>query len=118
MTRTGDKSGFRLGDPWDSYAKIVGNAGRSADLRRYLEWRIDNPVSVLGTDPGADGARVRKFRVHEDLWKPYAHIFIEDERKISADIRAYIAWRIAHPDLPLPGNTRVSFRLNRQTASS
>jgi len=102
---------------WRRYALIVGNAGRSADLRRYLEWRIDHPDQALTADPGAAGASVQKFRVHPDLWKPYAHVFIGDERKISADLRSYVAWRLDHPDLPLPGTSRVSLKLDRQPAA-
>jgi hypothetical protein len=119
MMRTGDQRGFRVGALWHDYAKVVGDAGRSADLRRYLEWRTDNPTMQLPgalSDPRADGAPVRKFRVHDDIWKPYAHLFVDDERRISADLRTYIAWRLKYPALPLPGQTRVPYKLTRRKA--
>jgi hypothetical protein len=34
-------------DLWDAYTAIVGDAGRSGDLRSYIEWRVDNPTSPL-----------------------------------------------------------------------
>lgn len=117
MTTSAAKSGFRIpATMWRRYAAIVGNAGRSEDIRRYLEWRIDNPELVLGRDPGAAGAEARKFRVHEDLWKLYCDVFADD-LGISADLRTYVAWRIAHPAQPLPGNTRVSLRRDRSVAA-
>lgn len=40
--------GIRV-DPelWDAYAEVVGDLGRAADLRSYIEWRIDNPRTPL-----------------------------------------------------------------------
>lgn len=32
---------------WDAYGKVVGERGRSADLREYMEWRIDHPDDPL-----------------------------------------------------------------------
>lgn len=100
---------------WRSYAEIVGNAGRSADLCRYLEWRIDHPMEALSgsVDPGADGSVPHKIRVHPDIRKPYVHLFQEDGGRMSMDIRTYIAWRIAHPDEPLPGQNRPPLKITR-----
>jgi hypothetical protein len=32
---------------WAEYAGVVGNHGRAADLRAYIEWRVDNPRTPL-----------------------------------------------------------------------
>ncbi len=44
---------------WDAYAEVVGDGGRSADLRAYIEWRVDNPTTPL---PGRRRGPVKKVR--------------------------------------------------------
>lgn len=44
---------------WEAYTEIVGNGGRSADLRAYIEWRVDNPTTPL---PGRRRGPVKKVR--------------------------------------------------------
>lgn len=44
---------------WDAYENVVGDGGRSADLRAYMEWRIENPTMPL---PGRRRGPVRKVR--------------------------------------------------------
>lgn len=44
---------------WDGYADIVGNCGRSADLKAYINWRIDNPTTPL---PGRRRGPIKKAR--------------------------------------------------------
>jgi hypothetical protein len=44
-------------DTWDAYTEIVGERGRSADLKAYINWRIDNPTAPL---PGRRRGPVRK----------------------------------------------------------
>jgi hypothetical protein len=46
-------------DLWDAYEDIVGDGGRSADIRAYVEWRIDNPTTPL---PGRRRGPVKKVR--------------------------------------------------------
>lgn len=46
-------------DLWEAYARVVGNGGRSADLRRYMEWRVAHPDEPL---PGEWRGPVRKER--------------------------------------------------------
>lgn len=46
----------------------------------------------------------RKFRLDEETWRQYGETVGEDQR--SADLRAYIEWRIAHPEVELPKHTR------------
>lgn len=44
---------------WDAYTEIVGDLGRSYDLKSYIEWRVDNPATPL---PGRRRGPVRKIR--------------------------------------------------------
>jgi hypothetical protein len=44
---------------WVAYTQIVGDLGRSADLKAYIEWRVDNPTTPL---PGRRRGPVRKTR--------------------------------------------------------
>lgn len=44
---------------WAAYSEIVGDAGRSADLKAYIEWRVDNPTTPL---PGRRRGPVKKVR--------------------------------------------------------
>lgn len=46
-------------DLWVAYTEIVGNAGRSADIKAYIEWRVDNPTMPL---PGERKGPVRRTR--------------------------------------------------------
>lgn len=46
-------------DLWDAYTEIVGNGGRSADLKAYIEWRVDNPTKPL---PGQRRGPVKRVR--------------------------------------------------------
>ena len=60
-------------------------------------------------DPGmtpmkATHTPYRKFRLDEPTWKAFGEAVGEEQR--SADLRAYIEWRIAHPDAELPRRPR------------
>lgn len=48
---------------WDAYTEVVGDGGRSADLRSYIEWRVDNPTTPL---PGRRRGPVKKVRARKD----------------------------------------------------
>ena len=51
---------FRLDDEtWTAYGDLVGDGGRSRDIREYIEWRLDNPDTPL---PGRRRVRPRKQR--------------------------------------------------------
>jgi len=51
---------FRLDkETWDSYGELVGDGGRSADLKAYIDWRLDNPTVPL---PGKRRGPVKKTR--------------------------------------------------------
>lgn len=51
-----------------------------------------------------DGSDIRRFRADDELWDAYTDVV--GERRRSADIRAYMEWRIENPDTPLPGRWR------------
>ncbi|MFI6228592.1 hypothetical protein ACIBCR_14925 [Micromonospora echinospora] len=61
MAETGkDIRRLRVPDElWDPYTEIVGNGGRSADIKAYIEWRIDNPTMPL---PGRRRGPLKKMR--------------------------------------------------------
>lgn len=44
---------------WEAYADVVGNGGRSADIKAYIAWRVDNPDTPL---PGRRLGPVKKVR--------------------------------------------------------
>lgn len=51
---------FRVEDDlWRAYTEIVGDGGRSADLKAYIEWRVDNPTTPL---PGRRRGPVKRVR--------------------------------------------------------
>lgn len=58
----GDIRRFRADDElWDAYAQVVGERNRSADIRDYIEWRIENPDTPLpGRWRGPRGRRATK----------------------------------------------------------
>jgi hypothetical protein len=51
-----------------------------------------------------DSSDIRRFRADDQLWAAYTEVVGEQRR--SADIRAYLEWRIEHPGEPLPGKWR------------
>lgn len=50
-------------DLWAAYSEIVGDLGRSADLKSYIEWRVDNPTTPL---PGRRRGPVKRMRRSAD----------------------------------------------------
>lgn len=51
---------FRLdAETWKAYGELVGDGGRSADLKAYIDWRLDNPTTPL---PGKRRGPVKKTR--------------------------------------------------------
>jgi hypothetical protein len=60
MSGSSDMRRLRAGDPlWDAFGETVGDGGRSADLRAYMEWRVNNPTTPL---PGMKLGPVKKVR--------------------------------------------------------
>lgn len=109
MTERSEKLGIRVSDDlWRRYAAVVGNAGRSADLKSYMEWRVDTPHWTVGSPFTEPGAPVRKVRVDDALRKDFKAAVPAGD--CSSDLRTYIAWRVANPATPLPGRLRASRR--------
>ncbi|GAA4439594.1 hypothetical protein GCM10023170_011330 [Phytohabitans houttuyneae] len=44
---------------WDAYGDVVGDGGRSDDLREYMTWRVEHPDEPL---PGRFRGPVKKVR--------------------------------------------------------
>lgn len=44
---------------WDAYGNVVGDGGRSDDIRAYIEWRVEHPDMPL---PGRFRGPVKKVR--------------------------------------------------------
>lgn len=86
---------------WTQYAEVVGNGGRTADLKIFMDWRIDHPDLVLGPDVAAPYDFLTTLRVESRRWELYLKTV--GEREGSAEMRRYISWRIQHPSDPLPG---------------
>lgn len=63
---------FRLDDDtWDAYGDLVGDGGRSADLKAYIEWRLDNPETPL---PGKRRGPLKKSRTPRAAAKAQAEV--------------------------------------------
>lgn len=46
-------------ETWAAYAELVGNGGRAADIKAYIDWRLDNPTTPL---PGKRRGPIKKVR--------------------------------------------------------
>lgn len=70
-------------------------------------WRQPLPSVGSGSYPrlvAPDQSDMRRIRVDQAMWDAYAEIVGDGGR--AADLREYIAWRIEHPEDPLPGRWR------------
>jgi hypothetical protein len=86
---------------WTQYASVVGDRGRTADLKMFMDWRIDHTEPVLGPDVAPPCDFLATLRVESERWELYMDTVGEGEA--SAEMRRYIWWRIQHPSDPLPG---------------
>jgi len=86
---------------WSQYAGVVGNIGRSPDLKRFMAWRVEDPDTVLGEDVAPPHDFLATLRVEAVRWDLFGETVGEGD--VSAELRRYIWWRIQHPDAPLPG---------------
>lgn len=86
---------------WEQYADVVGSIGRTSDLKRFMEWRMDDPETVLGEDVAPPHDFLATFRIEPVRWDLFAGNVAEGD--VSAELRRYIHWRVRHPDAPLPG---------------
>jgi hypothetical protein len=99
---------------WLQYAKVVGNAGRTDDLKVFMDWRIDHRGLELGDDVAAPYDFLTTLRVELERWKMFRDSV--DDRECSAELRRYIWWRVQHPDTPLPGRRLGPLRRERRDA--
>jgi hypothetical protein len=86
---------------WKQYASVVGDIGRTSDLKRFMDWRLDDTDTVLGPDVAAPHDFLTTFRVEPMLWELFAGTV--GDGNASGELRRYIWWRIQHPNEPLPG---------------
>jgi hypothetical protein len=85
----------------ERYPEVVGDVGRTADLKLFMDWQIDNPHARLGDDVPAPYDFLATFRVEAQRWD----LFLDcvPEADASARLRGYMWWRVQHPAEPLPG---------------
>jgi hypothetical protein len=48
---------------WDAFTEVVGNGGRSAEIKSFLLWRVNNPTTPL---PGNKLGPIKKVRKRSD----------------------------------------------------
>lgn len=86
---------------WRRFADVVGDVGRTADLKQYMGWQIDNPDQWLGDDVEPPHDFPARLRVDNTLWQMFMDTV--GEGFCSSRLRAYIWWRVQNPEEPLPG---------------
>jgi hypothetical protein len=86
---------------WEQYGTIVGNVGRTGDLKVFMDWRIDHPDLVLGPDVDPPYDFLATLRIESDRWDMYLETV--DDGAGSSGMRRYVSWRVQHPSKPLPG---------------
>lgn len=86
---------------WLQYARVVGDVGRTADLKVFMDWRIDHTGVLLGPDVAAPHDFLATLRIEPERWNLFKATL--DEGECSAQMRSYIWWRVLHPAVPLPG---------------
>jgi hypothetical protein len=97
---------------WTQYATVVGNLGRTADLKVFMDWRIDHTDLTLGPDVAAPYDHLATLRIEAGRWELYMDTV--GHRECSAEMRRYIWWRIQHPSDPLPGRRLGPLRRHRE----
>jgi hypothetical protein len=64
---------FRLDkETWEAYGELVGDGGRSADLKAYIDWRLDNPTTPLPGKRRGPVKRTRKVAMPKPKSSPQA----------------------------------------------
>jgi hypothetical protein len=84
---------------------------RAIAVDRLLPQTGQRPYPALMA-PTSD---VRRFRADDELWAAYTAVVGEGQR--SADIKAYLEWRVENPDKPLPGRWRGPVKRTRGAKS-
>lgn len=96
---------------WLQYAKVVGNAGRTPDLKVFMDWRIDHRGVDLGDDVTTPYDFLTTLRIEPQRWELFKNSVGDGETP--AELRRYIWWRVQHPDTPLPGRRLGPLRRER-----
>lgn len=86
---------------WQQYASVVGDVGRTADLKRFQDWQIDNPGDTIGPDVDGPHDFLTTLRIETERWELFLDTVPDGDG--SARMRAYMWWRVQHPTDPLPG---------------
>lgn len=73
---------------------------------------LPQPKIDIYSDEMPESSDIRRLRVEEHLWKAYKEIVGDGGR--SADLKAYIEWRIRNPTTPLPGERFGPIKRERQ----
>lgn len=86
---------------WEQYAEIVGDIGRTPDLKIFMDWQIDNPDLILGPDMVKPHDFLATIRIETVRWQTFMDTV--GDGNCAGRLRRYILWRILHPEQPLPG---------------
>ena len=88
------------------------------DKGRHAKIPLDRLLPHLRPGPYASlmapESDVRRFRADKELWDAYTAVVGEGSR--SADIKAYLEWRVENPEAPLPGRWRGPVKRTRKSA--
>jgi hypothetical protein len=86
---------------WERYGTVVGDLGRTADLKVFLDWAAENPGVQLADDAAGPHDFTPTFRIEGPRWQAFLESI--GDADYSSVLRRYINWRTAHPNQPLPG---------------
>ncbi len=97
---------------WEQYGKIVGNLGRTPDLKIYMDWQLDNPNAELGDDVAGPCDFSTTLRIEPERWAAFMSTVGKGD--CTEEMRRYIWWRVQHPRDPLPGRKLGPLRRERR----
>lgn len=86
---------------WERYGEVVGDVGRTSDLKVFQDWRIDHSDVHLGDDVAGPYDFLATLRIESARWDLYCDTV--GDGAATSDMRRYIWWRVQHPSDPLPG---------------
>jgi hypothetical protein len=87
---------------------VVGDRGRTTDLKSFIDWAIDHPGVLLGDDLAGPHDFMPTLRVEPARWELFLDAIGDVD--YSSALRCYINWRIQNPDAPLPGRRVPPFK--------
>lgn len=98
---------------WARYGAVVGDLGRTADLKVYMDWLADNPHVILADDVPGPHDFLATFRVETARWELFTAAIGDSD--YAPWVRRYINWRVQNPAQPLPGRRLGPLRRNRRS---